>query len=934
MAEVIGKATLEIVADAAPLESGLAKAENSIKAMEKTAATSGQKTSSSFKTVGDAANDASRRIETSGRRLLSQLERESTQLGKTRSEWLAYRAQQLGVSDAAAPMIARIRESEQALQKTGVSAAQTAAALRMVPAQMTDIVTQLAGGSSPLLVLTQQGGQLKDSFGGIGPTLRGVGGYLAALVSPLTVTAAAAAILATAMYQGGQEANAFNRSLILTGNYAGKTADQLSSMAAKIRDDGFGTQGLAAEVLNKLTATGKIAGDQIEAIGTAAIAMNKATGTAVDDTIKKFVELGEEPSKAIVKLNEQYHFLTEATYRQILALEEQGKTEDAAALAQKTFADALRTRSTEVQRHLGFMERAWQGVTGAAKSAWDAMLGVGRDTTLADIRGAIERTQKEIERLENAPSAQAGGSNWNRAALLRMRQQLEQLRAQAKPLEDAQQKTAADSARQRQEDDKIAARSRLEAQAKATRSRAEQRKDEIEQLKRDAALVGMAADEYNRRVAAIEEKYKDPKTAKPKAIQDDAATKMLQSLRDQEAATRAALASSDKLTGAEKQRAEFLQQIADLKDKKILTADQRSLLANEAAIRAQLDQNVASEQSLKLKEEIAKVEERSKQINEQIRNQQSSRREGYARELDAFGLGANARKQVEAFKAITREYEQMQWQLEKATKPEARTSNQYLQAQADIKAGLQQSLQDYSDYYAALQTRQGDWRNGALAAFSDYRDYAANMADQTGRAFGSAFQGMEDAIVKFVSTGKLSVASFAESVIADLIRIQTRMALSGLAQMGINFIGGLFAPAAAGAASAGSAWNGFSTGPAANVSYAGLAGARENGGPVSAGRAYLVGERRPEIFVPDRSGVILPDAGALSGSNVTVNVSLIEDASKAGKVEQQRNGSQLDIKAYVAQIVKQTVAGDIASGGGQISTALERGYGLNRMRGR
>lgn len=939
MSEVIGEATLRIGADASSLESGFAKAENSVTKLEKTATSSGQKTSTSFKTVGDAANDASQRIEASGRRLLAQLERESSQIGKTRSEWLAYRAANLGVADAAAPMIERMRAAEQALNKTGVSAAQTANAMRMVPAQMTDIVTQLAGGSSPLLVLTQQGGQLKDMFGGIGPALRGFATYVTGLINPFTVTAAAAGLLGLAIHEGSKETTEFNKSLILTGGFAGKTSEQLSSMAAHISQS-IGTQGQAAEVLNKLAGTGKIAGDQIEAIGITAIAMNKATGAAVDETIKSFIALGEEPTKASAKLNEQYHFLTGAVYEQIRALEEQGKKDEAAALAQKALSDALQTRAAEVKANLGFMERAWNGVAGAAKKAWDDMLGIGRPDTLVDVKAKIAAARVELEKMGGAKpgfeSSEGGAAIGNgNKQIAGVQARLRALRAQEAAMEGAQTKAAAEGQKKQADADEIEARTRLAAQAKATRSKAAQRKDEIDQLNRDRKLVEMSDAEYNKRVADINEKYKDPKTAKPKAFQDDAATKMLQTLRDQEAATRAALASNDKLTDSERKRAEFLQQIADLKDKKILTADQKSLLANQDAIKAQLDQNVESEKALKLKEEIAKVEERSRQINEQIRNQQASRREGYAREVDAFGLGASAQKQVEAFKSISREYEQMQWQLEKATKPEARNSDAYVKTQADIREGLQQSLKDYANYYDDLKVKQADWKNGFTSAFADYRDNAANVAEQTRSAFSSAFQGMEDAIAKFVTTGKLNFSSLAESIIADIVRMQVKSAASGIMSALAPLIGdalGMSIGGTYGSATQARMDSLVGTVGAANgMNLSGLP-PRADGGPVSAGSAYLVGERGPEIFKPNASGAITPNHAL--GGDINVNVTMIEDSSKAGKVEQQRNGSQVDIKAYVEKIVEQKVAGSIASGGGAISTALERGYGLNRMRGR
>jgi hypothetical protein len=52
-------------------------------------------------------------------------------------------------------------------RKAGISIGQYNAAMRSLPAQFTDIATQLAGGQSPFLILLQQGGQIKDQFGGV-----------------------------------------------------------------------------------------------------------------------------------------------------------------------------------------------------------------------------------------------------------------------------------------------------------------------------------------------------------------------------------------------------------------------------------------------------------------------------------------------------------------------------------------------------------------------------------------------------------------------------------------------------------------------------------------------------------------------------------------------------------------------------------------------
>ncbi len=56
------------------------------------------------------------------------------------------------------------------------------------------------------------------------------------------------------------------------------------------------------------------------------------------------------------------------------------------------------------------------------------------------------------------------------------------------------------------------------------------------------------------------------------------------------------------------------------------------------------------------------------------------------------------------------------------------------------------------------------------------------------------------------------------------------------------------------------------------VGQAALFQGRQHGGPVSAGQAVLVGEKRPEIFVPDRAGTILPNVGMGGGGDLHVHI--------------------------------------------------------------
>lgn len=303
--------------------------------------------------------------------------------------------------DGAQQTEADIRRVTNSVNMMGMSAGQMANNMRMLPMQLTDIVTGLASGQAPLTVLLQQGGQLKDTFGGVGNAARALGGYVAGLVNPFTLAAAAGGALAIAYFKGAAEATEFNKQLILTGNAAGTTADELARMAAGVSQT-VGTQGQAADVLAKLVGTGKVAQSQLQGAAQSIVAMSEATGASVESLVADFATLGKEPAENIAKLNDKYRFLTAATYAQIAALEEQGRADEAAALAQNTLAESLKGSSQKIQDNLGYLESAWKTVGTAAKEAWDWMLGWGREDTLDQ---KIKDLQERRERFRQNPGA-------------------------------------------------------------------------------------------------------------------------------------------------------------------------------------------------------------------------------------------------------------------------------------------------------------------------------------------------------------------------------------------------------------------------------------------------------------------------------------------------------------------------------------------------
>ncbi|MGT3185611.1 phage tail length tape measure family protein, partial [Yersinia enterocolitica] len=105
---------------------------------------------------------------TNKQKFIEQLREQAILQGKTNAEILEYKAAQLGVSAQASPFINKLKQQEAAFAKGAISAGQYRQAMRMLPAQITDITTSLVSGMPIWMVAIQQGGQIKDSFGGIG----------------------------------------------------------------------------------------------------------------------------------------------------------------------------------------------------------------------------------------------------------------------------------------------------------------------------------------------------------------------------------------------------------------------------------------------------------------------------------------------------------------------------------------------------------------------------------------------------------------------------------------------------------------------------------------------------------------------------------------------------------------------------------------------
>lgn len=858
--------------------------------------------------------------------------------------------------------------ADAALSKTGMTAKATAAALRGVPAQFTDIFVSLQGGQAPLTVLLQQGGQLNDMFGGIAPAAKALGGYVLGLVNPFTVAAAAAGALALAYYKGSQEADEYNKAIIFTGNAAGTSAGQLAAMAQQVSAT-IGTTGAAAEVLAKLASNGKIASGSFEEITEAALSMEKATGRSIDETVAEFAKIAKDPVAAAKELNDQYNFLTASVYSQIVALKDQGDTIGAAKLLTDTYADTIRTRSGEVTENLGLIESAWKGIKSAAAEALDATLSVGRAQTLEQ-QAEVIRQRLQTNQGRGGRAAAMGIETRNTAEDQKQLDLLEMY------IEIEKRQTKYVGERRKSQQAAVTAMEKVDALTKSSWTNEQKRTDALKEYRKqlddirkenpnDSRLNQGAID---KNISNINAKFKDPKAAgtpidltgfngaknnlagivseyKNAQKELDAAQKAGIISQESYAAQRAAIIEQQKgeVTNAYQAEIAALEAAkgkAGTSAAQQIQLDQKIADARANMVKAQKDADselavLATNEEGRLRKQAQAVQTYTSALDQQVK---ALRLQGQ-RSAEGLGLGDRQRSLQDQQNGIADRINQQKLDLANQYGDGSRGMsldeyNQKLAALDKTQRDLQETaIANYNDMTAA----QGSWSAGASSAFQNYLESARDVAGQAKSLFTNAFSSMEDSVVNFAITGKGSFADFTKSILADMARIATRQAASGLlSSIAGSALGAWFSGGSA-PTSAGSTQAGYSPEIMDNF----VSGQRAAGGPVAANSLYQVNELGPELLnqggktylmMGAEGGTITPlGAGPLSaaaaggGGSTVIHVSVSIDgegnaASSTDTAGYEQFGSEL--ATFVEQKYNQMMAKDLRQGG-RINTALK-----------
>ena len=415
---------------------------------------------------------------------INRLREQAETMNLTTAELLQYKAAQLGISAEAAPFIQKITDQNAAMSKGGISAGQYAQSMRYLPMQITDVVTSLASGMPVWLVAIQQGGQIKDSFGGVGNTFKA----LLSIITPARLAigglAGIVAAVGIAAVSAMNDQDAFNRSIQKTGNYAGVTSGELEQMAqqgGQLR----GNYSQVRDVLNGLVSSGRFTGETLNSVAQAASLMAELSGDSADQVVSNFLKMSDSATTWAANTNQQYHFLDLETYQRIQSLEDQGRKEEAIEVASQAFKKASEERLRQIEQQLNWVARGWKNVKDAAIDAWEGIKG--------DVAAAlgINTLDDQITRLESTISE--GGTYAGKAFIpvtQADRARLDNLKQQR----DEMLKTVQLEAKKKQTDaETIAVADKLQKLWKGNRSELEKEADAVEETRKNYETLWKSA---------------------------------------------------------------------------------------------------------------------------------------------------------------------------------------------------------------------------------------------------------------------------------------------------------------------------------------------------------------------------------------------------------------------------------------------------------
>jgi lambda family phage tail tape measure protein len=682
--------------------------------------------------------------------------------------------------------------------------------------QLTDFFTQVASGQSVMIAAIQQGGQLKDSFGGVGGALKALGMFFTPAMVGFGALAAIMGTTAYAAYSGDQEFKSLKDSIALTGNYARVSAGDFYIMANAISKTSRATVGEAKDIIAAMISSAQFTKQSFDSVTKTIITFSQLTGLSAKDAADKLIPSLDGTAQSALRLNNQYNFLTVAQYKQISALEAQYKYQDAIVLTSDLLEDSFKAQ----QRELGFLAKAFEKVAKSASEFWAKAMNKGVPEQPEDLI-ANYTAQLNKEKARTVPML---GTTLKESIAFNTEGLQEKIDEQKEIIRKRDLASAA-----------LAGKKEALAKYAAEKTTREQKAGELAkaEIKERYDLLRVGKSEEDRLVLEFNQKTEE-------AIADN----NKKNIQEQGKYTLAnAVYLQKQLTAIELERYNKTEEL-NLKTEMFAKGKQD---ASKAELQKAFDEITANE---KLTYEYTHQAELKDKMSEKeiARAQELFMIENSGRSVRAEDLALQKEK-IEIRDRGAKKLEDIENNRAKYTSATA-----IEEAQNRAKAITAIEIQAAEDRNARLkELRAGSFGQGIGRAADDYLTNMATAMEQGKQAFDSVISNMGTALDNFVKTGKLSFKDLAGSIIRDLIAIQLKASATGLFSMLVKT---MFSVA---------------TGGASTVADIAMGAPKAAGGPVDAGVTHLVGENGPELFTPSGSGTIIPNH-ALSGAGGTTNV--------------------------------------------------------------
>lgn len=663
-----------------------------------------------------------------------------------------------------------------AAQKAGISVGQYKAAMRTLPAQFTDIATQLAGGQNPWLILLQQGGQVKDSFGGMIPMFRGLAGAITLPMVGVTSLAVATGALAYAWYQGDSTLSEFNKTLVLSGNQAGLTADRMLTLSRAGQAAGL-TFNQARESLAALVNAGVRGGEQFDAINQSVARFASASGVEVDKVAEAFGKLTTDPTSGLMAMARQFRNVTAEQIAYVAQLQRSGDEAGALQAANDIATKGFDEQTRRLKENMGTLE-TWADKTGKAfKSMWDAILDIGRPESSADMLASAQKAFDEADKKwqwYQSRSQRRGKTSSFRANLQGAWDDRENARLglAAATLQSDMKKAGELAARDRAERESSQLKYTGEAQKAYERlltplEKYTARQEELNKALKDGKILQA---DYNTLMASAKKDYESTQK-KPSGVKVSAGE------RQEDRAHAAMLALETELLTLEKHAGaneKISQQRRDL-----WKAENQYVVLKEAATKRQLSEQEKSllaheKETLEYKRQLADLGdkvEHQKRLNELA--QQAAR---FEQQQSAKQAAISAKARGLTDRQAQRESEEQRLRDVYGDNPDA----------------LAKATSALKNTWSAEEQLRGSWMAGLKSGWGEWAESATDSFSQVKSAATQTFDGIAQNMAAMLTGSEQNWRGFTRSVLSMLTEIFLKQAMVGIVGRIGSAIGGAF----------------------------------------------------------------------------------------------------------------------------------------------